>query len=74
MVWYLRSEGGVVVPRYPRSFDVGCEKGGTRQGGGKCAKMDGILGGGRGPVCVCVPLRLGGSAAWRLYDVKPQGP
>ena len=58
MVWYLRSEGGAAVPRYPRSFEVGGEKGGARQGGGKGAKMDGILGeGGReggAPVCVCV--------------------
>ncbi len=76
MVWYLRSEGGAAVPRYPRSFEVGGEKGGARQGGGEGCQDGWDLGrGGRergAPVCVCVPLPLGGSVAWRLYDVKPQ--
>ena len=67
-----------MVPRYPRSFEVGGEKGGAGQGGGEGCQDGwdlGTGGGGRGPcVCVCVPLPLGGSVAWRLYDVKPQGP
>ena len=56
---------------------LAARRAGPGKEGGKGAKMDGILGegGGReGPLCVCVPLPLGGSVAWRLYDVKPQGP